>query len=416
MRRRHTNHSLFVDFHHCSAALRRDDHVFQNDRCVLGKWVAFKLTVGQEGSSLIKINGGSDLRAVVFAANGEYLVSGGAGGVRVWRAEDGKQLATMVTRDVQCLAVSKDGRWIAAGTIWGNVFVWDARTHEKVFSHRQDSQCKDINEVDFSPDSTRLVAASDKGTASIWDISTRKRVQKLRHGDWVTAAKYSPQGDRIATATPDSIRVWDSNNGSLLVNIPVSTWENTGILWFNNHLFVISDSKIKQFEASTGSTVSEWPVPNSNSDSCIALPKHGGFIAYSAKNTVTFWDVSTHAQLGLIQHPQMIRSNVLSPDDRFLAIVEPGGTITINTLAHTVSVLTHSIMVHMDHFLGPTVFPTCITRYHAKNIDIDVSNSIFSLETRSWRVVTTRVLYYSSSVHEPKCDPTQVERSHKSQW
>jgi hypothetical protein len=30
--------SLFVDSPHCSATLRRDDHVFDNDRCVLGKW------------------------------------------------------------------------------------------------------------------------------------------------------------------------------------------------------------------------------------------------------------------------------------------------------------------------------------------------------------------------------------------
>jgi WD40 repeat protein len=66
-----------------------------------------------------------------------------------------------------------------------------------------------------------------------------------------------------------------------------------------------------------------------HNDSCIALPKHGEFIAYSTKRTVTFWDTSTHTQLGLIQHPQDIRSIALSPDDRFLAIGGEGGKITI---------------------------------------------------------------------------------------
>jgi hypothetical protein len=37
------------------------------------------LTVGQEGSPLIEINGGSDIRAVAFAANGKYLITGGGG-------------------------------------------------------------------------------------------------------------------------------------------------------------------------------------------------------------------------------------------------------------------------------------------------------------------------------------------------
>ena len=77
------------------------------------------LTVGQEGSPLIKINSGSDIRAVAFAANGEYLVNCGGRGVRVWRVEDGEHMATVSeAKHVECLALSKDGRWIAAGTGW----------------------------------------------------------------------------------------------------------------------------------------------------------------------------------------------------------------------------------------------------------------------------------------------------------
>jgi WD40 repeat protein len=332
-----------------------DDHVF--NRCVLGKWVAFILTVGQEGSPLIEINGGNYIRAVVFAANGEYLVSGGGRErVRVWRVEDGKQMATMEAEYAQCFAVSKDGRWIAAGTNWGHVIVWDAKTYKEVFSHRE--AYNEINGVDFSPDSCRLVSAWRR--ASIWDIAARKRVQTLAHENWVTAAKYSPQGDRIATATGESVRVWDSNDGRLLVDIKVivKPWYNTGLLWSNNHLFVISDSAIKQFEASTGSTVSEWPVPNSEGFSCIALPKHGKFIAYSTPRTVTFWDTATHTQLGLIQYPQDIRSIAVSPDDRFLEIGGVDGKITINTLFRvTVSILSRWIMVHMNNFLAPIILP-----------------------------------------------------------
>ena len=325
--------SLFVDSHHCSATAYNcvaDDHVFDNHRCVLGKWVAFMLTVGQEGAPIIEINSDSDIRAVEFAANGEYLVSGGSEGVRVWRVD--KQLATLEADDVRCLAVSKDGSWIAAGTIHSAVIVWDA-TFRKVFSHREDGDT--INAVDFSPDSTRLVYASDDGTASIWDIATRKRVQTPPHPPWPIAARYSPQGDRIATATPDSIRVWDSNSGRKLVviKVKVAPLFNTGLLWSNDHLFVVSDRTIEQFEASTGSAVSEWPVPDTTRFSCIALPRHGEFIAYSTKHSVTFWDTATHTQLALIQHPQDILSIAVSPDDRFLAIGEQGEKITINGLS-----------------------------------------------------------------------------------
>ena len=313
------------------------------------------LTVEQEGSPL---NSGSDIRALAYAANGECIVSGGVEGVRVWRVEDSQQMATMEAISVLCLAVSKDGRRIAAGTYIGDVFVWDAKTYEEVFSHTEDID--DVNGVDFSPDGTRLISASKHGTASIWDIAARNRAHTLDHDDFVTAAKYSPQGDRIATTTRDSVRVWDSNDNRLLadIKVKVTPWRNTGLLWFNNTLFVISDSKIKQFDASNGSTVSEWTVPESGGASCIALPKSGEFIAYSTWRTVTFWDTATHAQLGLIQHSQDICSIAVSPDDRVLAFSGHDGIVAVNGMFPiTVSMLSRRIVVHVNNFLALIILP-----------------------------------------------------------
>ena len=319
-------------------------------------WGCIDANPGQGGSPLIEIDGGMDLFTVAFAANGEYIVGGG-NKLGVWRVQDGKQMARMAAR---CFAVSKDGRWIAAGENTNDeVFLWDAKSFEKVFSYKE--HFNGILGVDFSPDSTRLVTASQNRTATVWDVGTRKKVPRLDHGHWVIAAKYSPQGDRIATATLDgSVRVWDGNDGRLLVDIPVKVTPqcNTGLLWFNNHLFVVSGSTIKQLEASTGSTVSEWPVHDATYVSCIALPKHGEFIAYSTDDTVTFWDTSTHTQLGLIQHPRHTYSIALSPDDQFLASVEER-KITIRSLSPIiVSILFFWIMPHPNNFFVPSSFST----------------------------------------------------------
>jgi WD40 repeat protein len=293
---------------------------------------------------------------VRFSANGEYLLSGGEKGVGVWRVEDGKQIATMAVGYAKCLAVSRDGRWIAAGTNWDEVCVCDAKTFEQAFKH---GKVGSINGVDFSPDSTRLVSASERA-ATIWDIATRKRLQTLDHGDFVTvqAAKYSPQGDRIATATSKYIRVYDSSDGHLLVHIKltdINYWLGfTDLLWFNNHL-VISRSIIEQVEASTGSAVSTWPVPVADDQSCIALPEHAGFIAYSTKRTVTFWDTGTRFQLGLIDHSQDICSIAVSLDDRFLAIGGKDGEITIHRLSRiSVSILSSWTVVHVNNSI---IFP-----------------------------------------------------------
>ena len=253
--------------------------------------------------------------------------------VRVWRVKDGKQVARMEAQDwVYSLAASKNGKWIAAGTT-KELLVWNAETYEEVIKHEEGRW---IRSVDFSPDSTRLVAGTNNETAIVWDLATGKQVQTLHHQDPVIATKYSPQGDRIATATFEgTVQVWDSNDSRLLVDIDVEVipWFNTGLLWSHDHLLVVSDRKVGEFDASTGSKVSEWPVPDTDRSSCIALPKHEQFTAFSSQRIVTFRDTLTHDQLPLtLQHPVYIRSIAFSPDDRILAI-GGGRKITIQSLS-----------------------------------------------------------------------------------
>ena len=294
------------------------------------------------------MNASGYLRAVTFSANGEHLLSGGRDqNVQVWRVKDGRRVATIEAKDIVCLAVSKNGKWIAGGTFWSYVFVWDAKTYETVWKQEEDSSpIKAVNfyspveAVDFSLDSTKLVSGSWNRRATIWDVASGKTVHTLKHKRYtvpVVAAKFSSDGDRIATATSKgSVQVWDSSNGQLLVGIPVTvtSWHNHGLLWFNNHIFVVSYNTIKQLDASTGSTVSEWPVPNSDNYSCIAVPRHGKFITYSTSRSVTFWDTSTHLQIGLVEHTEDICSIALSPDNRSLAIGGCCGTIITEGLPH----------------------------------------------------------------------------------
>ena len=293
--------------------------------------VKLVLIFGQGYSQTIEIGASHEVRAVAFTANGECLVSGGFEGVQVWRVKDGEQVATVEVRDIWSVAVPKDGRFIAAGALWGDVFVWDATTCEQVFAGRI-PDLPTIYAVDFSPDSTRVVSAW-KCTATIWDIAADEEVCSLGHGQPVFTAKYSPQGNRIATAHPESVQVWDSDDQCLLVDVKAGLEPWRGLLWLgNNHLLIKTiDSKIRQIDASTGSTVSEWPVPYDH-DSWIALPQHGQCIARSTKDKITFWDTSTHTQLGLIPRSSENGPIAFSPDDR-LAIVSLEKKIIIKTLS-----------------------------------------------------------------------------------
>ena len=284
------------------------------------------------------------MHALRFTAKDEYLVSGGVGGVQVWRVKDGERVATMKVKNVFSLTVSKDGRFIAAGSLWGDVWVWDAShatDHEQVFAGY--IGLTTIYDVDFSPDSTRLVSANgNNNTATIWDVAARQKVRTLGHGGLISVAKYSPQGDRIVTATRESVRFWDSEDGRLLVDIGVPVDLLRGLLWFNNYLFVkVADNKIRQIEASSGTTVAELSVPPDSS--FIAMPQHGQFIACAAGGNIALWDTSTHTQRGLIPLSSEGRSITFSPSEQLFAVAQER-KIIIKHLAFI------KVCLHMNKF------------------------------------------------------------------
>ena len=327
---------------------------------------------------------------MTFSAHGEHLLSSGLNqNIQVWRVQDGQRVAAIETKNVLCVAASKNGKWVAGGTLLGEVFLWDAETYERVWKGRNK-----IRAVDFSPDSTQLVAGSWNGTATMLDVANGKKIWTIKRHDkqGLITAKFSSDGDRIATAAWNgSVQVCNSKDGQLLVDIPVTVtpWYNYGLRWFNNHIFVVSDNTIKQQDASTGSTVSEWPVPNSDFHSCIAIPRHGKFIVYSTSRSVTVWDTSTHLQIGLVEHSGDIRSIALSPGDTSLAIGGEHGAITIKKsisphCEYTIS-MTHSVSDTPLVFQTGFIVNICSTPHFTGTWHSDQSRCTRCLEARSTR-------------------------------
>jgi WD40 repeat protein len=89
--------------------------------------------------------------------------------------------------------------------------ILDAQSLEPVrrWPHGHDGP---VCSVAFSPDSRRIVTASEDGTARVWDATTGTRLHDLvGHGNRVLCALYSPDGKRIATGGNDNnVRLWDA--------------------------------------------------------------------------------------------------------------------------------------------------------------------------------------------------------------
>jgi len=305
-----------------------------------------------DGSRIIEINNQGPIYAVTFVEDGKQVLSGGVEGIlRRGRVNDGHEVGEPIRTEgaeIYTAALSPDRKWLVCGLRlldWrdgkASVRVWNVQTREKVLNIH--GHIKTVLSLDISRDSTKLATGAGDGRAFIWNMTTGERLLgPLQHDTGVVTVRFSPNGDRIAVATvenPDakSIRIYNSYNGQQLLGIPFSTIKtlSSSLAWSGDgrQLFAVSRSEAKCFDTSSGTLLSKWSIHSNGYPTCIALARNQKFVVVSVHNSLSFWDTSTHKQIGtVINHASTIWSFALSPNDDCIVTGEENGKVIIRSL------------------------------------------------------------------------------------
>ncbi|KAF7509859.1 hypothetical protein GJ744_007370 [Endocarpon pusillum] len=107
-----------------------------------------------------------------------------------------------------CVDMSADGRFTACGHESGNVYIFSNDTGRLL--HSLPGLVKPVRAVAFSPGGKLLAAAGDARLIGLYDINSGEQVANLTgHGSWITSIDWSHTGEYLLSGSLDGkVKVW----------------------------------------------------------------------------------------------------------------------------------------------------------------------------------------------------------------
>jgi sugar lactone lactonase YvrE/predicted Ser/Thr protein kinase len=167
-----------------------------------GNWHAAVWDIAT-GRLALNLRVASFVEGVTFSRDGTLLAAAGLPAF-VWDVATGKRVATLYDPGGQGLsdvALSPNGRLLAAADGNGNGYLWDIAARTIIATLAVPGQHSSLNGIAFSPDGT-LVATADRGHVYLWDAATGRLAGTFRDPTYgqVAGVAFGPDGRVLAAA------------------------------------------------------------------------------------------------------------------------------------------------------------------------------------------------------------------------
>lgn len=136
-------------------------------------------------------------------------------GKRLKQFKDTEDKVDKESKELYCVAVSPDGKTLAAGGYYGIILCWDLATGKQ--THKLDAG-EHVNRLIFTGDGRQLVVLHDHfPRPKLLDLTTGKEVRTFQSIDpeWLTAVALSPDGKTLAGTrfVSGDVYFWDMASG-----------------------------------------------------------------------------------------------------------------------------------------------------------------------------------------------------------
>jgi WD40 repeat protein/serine/threonine protein kinase len=283
---------------------------------------------GQLKGDPIEVN--SNVNSAEFSPDGKRIVTGGGKEAKVWDIATHRLLVTMKghTDNVISAAFSPDGRQIVTAGYDRVAKIWEAETGQ--FLSSLEGHTNYVTSAAFSRDGKIIVTTSADGTAKVWSARTGKfHFGYMDRPDIyifnkVLSAEFTPYGERIISkgvSEVDEVKVWDGVSGKLLLTLEGSV--NTLSARFspdgNRIATVGKDQNIRVWNAQNGEQIAHWFDQANGMKASVSFSPDGRHIITTCNKIAKVWDVAKGELLiTLVGHSDILSSATFSPDCKMI--------------------------------------------------------------------------------------------------
>lgn len=261
--------------------------------------------------------------------------------------------------DLEAIAISPDGKYIAAGGWDKNVYLFSLDTAERgELIHNITHHNSAILSLAFNRNGQYLICGSNDHQISVWRADSALLIKKLRQGQGISSVHFGPNIRYLITSSKGGkIKLWDTKDSKRTKTIEARNSINS---------FVMARDKKSVFVASSSINIAQYNLSGVELASLaghtsrvndVALSPNGQLLASASDDkTVIIWNLQTRkVKYTLKGHSQKVNTVTISSDNKFAISGSNDGKVIIWDLS------TGEIYKTIDH-LGKSVRDVAMSR------------------------------------------------------